>query len=234
MTIIALLCSFRIFYASVSKHKCVIFSFSKNWTIYLWIHKKFPYDFFFFFLAVIFHVIEWMCFYFFIFQAPLKEHPGHFQSFALPPEEGRSRPALISDKEAHRGWGQSGHAESPLLASLPNIQLGLENLLAYFSCPGSRPHGWENLFELALFLKGQCNAVVKSLKPGYLVPVLILPTFSNYLKMGVIAVYTSQGFIRLQWVNICISDTSSVQHLSEGNWEGVTKTMMFLSLKFIL
>lgn len=78
-----------------------------------------------FFLAVIFHVIEWMCFYFFIFQAPLKEHPGHFQSFALPPEEGRSHPALISDKEAHRGWGQSGHAESPLLASLPNIQLGL-------------------------------------------------------------------------------------------------------------
>lgn len=79
----------------------------------------------FFSFLVISHFIEWMCFYLFIFQAPLKEHPGHFQSFALPPEEGRSHPALISDKEAHRGWGQSRHVESPLLTSLPNNQLGL-------------------------------------------------------------------------------------------------------------
>lgn len=86
------------------------------------------------------------------YQSPLKERQV-VSNHLLCLEEGMCHPALSSDNEGGKGWVQSDHLESVLLASLQNNQLHLLNLLTYFSCPGSEPHGWENLFQLALFLK---------------------------------------------------------------------------------
>lgn len=86
------------------------------------------------------------------YQSPSKEHQV-ISNHLLCPEEGMSRPALSGDNGACKRWVQSDHLERVLLASLRNNQLHLLNLLTYFSCPGSKPHGWENLFQLALFLK---------------------------------------------------------------------------------
>ena len=79
---------------------------------------------------------------------------------------------------------------------------------------------------------------MQSLKPDYLVPMPIRPTYSNSLsvKMGIITVYTSQGFIRLKGVNMCISDLFYIQHLSQGNWKGATETIkgVFISKNYAL
>ena len=52
--------------------------------IYILAHKEFPYAFFFFFAQQQCSISLNRCAFIYFYQAPSKEHPGHFQLFALP------------------------------------------------------------------------------------------------------------------------------------------------------
>lgn len=70
----------------------------------------------------------------FIYQSPLTEHPGCFQSFALPSEKGRCHSALSSDDETCREWVQSDpNLESPFACfSFEQLDRPLESAQLFF------------------------------------------------------------------------------------------------------
>lgn len=122
------MCPSRILYTYVSKHMFSIHMYTKKKDVLYFPLKKFNYtswwcshwyinSFRNLSFAAMFYSTEWMCHNLFnLFnQAPLKEHPGCFQSFALPSEE-RFHSALGSDSEACRVAGPERPCiESPLL-----------------------------------------------------------------------------------------------------------------------
>lgn len=115
------MCHSRAFYAYVSKQRCVIFSFLKNWTIdlgaiYISVHKEFLMIYLLFvhlfllcfvlfcFVAV-FYFIEWICLIDFILSVPFERTSRSFFTICSILKEGMSHPALSSDNEVHRCIG---------------------------------------------------------------------------------------------------------------------------------
>lgn len=166
------MCPSRIFYAYVSKHKCVIFfPFQKNWTIhlgaiYILVHS-FLMLLFFSFLHQLSSPLNGCNFIQFILSVPFKRTTGRFQPFALP--RGRNVSSCFKQWQ----WGRQGvGAEWPSrerLACFSSEQsiTPFESAHLFF-LPWIRTTWLGKSISVSPFLKSQYNAVVKSLKPDYL------------------------------------------------------------------